>query len=58
MKDCDFIDEINQQFQDFQDDLTLREKRLKLLTSFKEEDELDDLMSLLKSPDKINLIQP
>ena len=58
MKDKDFIEEINQQFSEFQDELTIREKHLKLLPAFKEEEELNDLIALLKEPDRINLIQP
>ena len=40
-------EEINQSYQEFQDDLAIRELHLKLLPSFKDES-LDDLINLLK----------
>lgn len=43
----DIVDRINDEFDEYQDELSIREKKLKLLVSFKEEDELDKLISLL-----------
>lgn len=43
----DVVDRINDEFDEYQDELSIREKKLKLLVSFKEEDELDKLISLL-----------
>lgn len=43
----DIVDRINDEFDEYQDELSIREKKLKLLVSFKEEDELDELISLL-----------
>lgn len=40
-------EEINQSYQEFQDELAIRELHLKLLPSFKDES-LDDLINLLK----------
>lgn len=40
------VEEINQSYQDFQDDLATRELHLKLLPTFKDES-LDDLFNLL-----------
>ncbi|MBO4561259.1 MAG: hypothetical protein J5705_04745 [Bacteroidaceae bacterium] len=40
------VEEINQSYQDFQDELATRELHLKLLPAFKDE-RLDDLISLL-----------
>ena len=51
MKDTKTVDDINQEFQDFQDDLTLREKHLKLPSSF-DTSSMDDLISLLDIPQK------
>lgn len=48
MKTNDFI---NQQFQDFQDELLIREKKLKLPVSFND-NSLDDLLLLLDIPEK------
>ena len=41
------IEEINQSYQEFQDELATRELHLKLLPNFKDE-LLDDLINLLK----------
>ena len=41
------VEDINQSYQDFQDDLAIRELHLKLLPTFKDES-LDDLINLLK----------
>ena len=43
----DIVDRINDEFDEYQDELSIRERKLKLLVSFKEEDELDKLISLL-----------
>ena len=43
----DVVDRINDEFDEYQDELSIRERKLKLLVSFKEEDELDKLISLL-----------
>lgn len=51
MKDLVTVDDINQEFQDFQDDLILREKHLKLPSSF-DTSSMDDLISLLDIPQK------
>ena len=51
MKTNDFIEEINHQFQDFQDQLLIKEKKLKLLVSFTD-DSLDDLIQLLDIQEK------
>lgn len=51
MKDTKTLDDINQEFQDFQDDLTLREKHLKLPSSF-DTSSMDDLISMLDIPQK------
>ena len=40
------VEEINQSYQDFQDDLATRELHLKLLPNFKDES-LDDLFNLI-----------
>ena len=40
------VEDINQSYQDFQDDLAIRELHLKLLPTFKDES-MDDLLSLL-----------
>lgn len=49
MKDTKTVDEINQEFQDYQDDLTLREKHLKLPSTF-DTSSMDDLIALLDLP--------
>ena len=41
------VNRINDEFDEYQDELSIRERKLKLLVSFKEEDELDKLISLL-----------
>lgn len=43
----DIVDRINDEFDEYQDELSIRERKLKLLVSFKEEDELDKLIGLL-----------
>lgn len=45
-------EELNQLFQDYQDDLTLRDKHIKLLVSFN--DSMDELLSLLQQPDHLD----
>lgn len=45
------LEDINDQFQDFQDDLTSREKKLKLPSSWNTSS-MDDLISLLDIPQK------
>lgn len=49
------IDEINQEFQDFQDVLTAKEKHLKLPTAWDKED-IEKLLLLLQQPDHIDLL--
>lgn len=51
MKDTKTVDDINQEFQDFQDDLNQRSKHLKLPSSF-DTSSMDDLISLLDIPQK------
>lgn len=51
MKDT-LLDTINDEFQDFQDDLMTREKKLRLLHTFNSD--IDDLMTLLKQPSNID----
>lgn len=48
------IDNINKQFDDFQKDLNEREKRIKYLTSFEIDEELDNIINELKDK-KIDL---
>ena len=45
------LEDINDQFQEFQDDLTSREKKLKLPSSW-DTSSMDDLISLLDIPKK------
>lgn len=45
--DSEIVDSINKEYDDYQDELVIRNRKLKLLVSFKEEDELDKLISLL-----------
>ena len=45
--DSEIVDSINKEYDDYQSELVVRNKKLKLLVSFKEEDELDKLISLL-----------
>ena len=51
MKDQKTIDEINQEFQDYQDDLLIRKKHLKLHPVF-DTSSMDELISLLDLPPK------
>jgi len=51
MKDNKTVEEINQEFQDFQDDLLIRKKHLKLPSSF-DTSSMDDLIELLDLPTK------
>lgn len=51
MKDNKTVEEINQEFQDFQDDLLIRKKHLKLPSSF-DTSSMDDLIALLDLPQK------
>ena len=44
------IDDINQEFQDFQDELLIRTKQLKALITLKDDDELNDLIDLIDLP--------
>ena len=59
MKETDHttIDDLNREFQDFQDELAIREKRLKFIPSFKDEDSLDKLLLLLQEEDHLNLLK-
>lgn len=51
MKDNKSVEEINQDFQDYQDDLIIREKHLKLPSSF-DTSSMDDIIALLDLPQK------
>ena len=51
------LSDINDQFQEFQDDLSVREKKLKLLPSFKDDDSIEKLLLLLKEEDHLNLLK-
>lgn len=42
------LDDINREFQDYQDDLLMREKKLRLPVSFTPDDSLIDLIRSLK----------
>ena len=44
------LSDINQDFQDFQDDLMIRSRKLKILVSLKENSDMDELISLLDLP--------
>lgn len=44
------LSDINQDFQDFQDDLIRRNKKLKILVSLKDNSDMDELISLLDLP--------
>lgn len=44
------LSDINQDFQDFQDDLMIRNKKLKILVSLKDNSDMDELISLLDLP--------
>ena len=44
------LSDINQDFQDFQDDLMTRSRKLKILVSLKENSDMDELISLLDLP--------
>ena len=44
------LSDINQDFQDFQDDLMIRNRKLKILVSLKENSDMDELISLLDLP--------
>ena len=44
------LSDINQYFQDFQDDLMTRSRKLKILVSLKENGDMDELISLLDLP--------
>lgn len=50
------IDEINQQFQDFQDDLMTREKKLKIPTTWDKED-IEKMLCLLQETEDIDLLK-
>ena len=56
MKDPKTVDDINREFQDYQDDLTLREKRLRLPSTF-DTSSMDDLISMLDLPPEKQLRQ-
>lgn len=43
----DVVDKINDEFDDYQEELLLRDKKLKLLVDFSSYDECDELISLL-----------
>lgn len=51
MKDNKSVEEINQDFQEYQDDLIIREKHLKLPSSF-DTSSMDDIIALLDLPQK------
>lgn len=51
------LSDINDQFREFQDDLMEREKKLKLLPSFKDEETIDKLLLLLQEEDHLNLLK-
>lgn len=44
------LSDINQEFQDFQDDLMIRSRKLKILVSLKDNSDMDELISLLDLP--------
>ena len=44
------LSDINQDFQDFQDDLMTRSRKLKILVSPKDNSDMDELISLLDLP--------
>ena len=44
------LSDINQDFQDFQDDLIRRSRKLKILVSLKDNSDMDELISLLDLP--------
>ena len=44
------LSDINQDFQDFQDDLIRRSRKLKILVSLKDNSDMDELISLLDIP--------
>lgn len=44
------LSDINQYFQDFQDDLMTRSRKLKILVSLKDNSDMDELISLLDLP--------
>ena len=44
------LSDINQEFQDFQDDLMIRSRKLKILVSLKDNGDMDELISLLDIP--------
>ena len=50
------VEDINKELDEFYDKMDLIDQKLKLLFKFKDEDELDSLMALLKSEDKIDLM--
>ena len=50
------VEDINKEFEDFFDDMEVIDKRLKIPTKIKDEEEIDSLLELIKSPDSINLI--
>ena len=43
----DIVDRINDEFDDYQEELVLRNRKLKLLVDFGSDDECDKLISLL-----------
>ncbi len=44
------IDDINQDFQEFQDELLIKDKKLKALITLKDDEELNDLIDLIDIP--------
>ena len=44
------LSDINREFQDFQDDLIRRSRKLKILVSLKDNSDMDELISLLDIP--------
>lgn len=43
----DIVDSINDEFDDYQEELVIRNKKLKILVDFSNDDEYDKLISLL-----------
>lgn len=50
------IDDLNLEFQDFQDDLMTREKRLKIPTTWDKED-IEKMLLLLQQQDHLDLLK-
>ena len=50
------IDDINDEYDDYIKEIDIRNKRLKIPTKIKNEEEIESLLALIGSPDSINLI--